>query len=139
MLLPEHAPHLGCRHRLLHTTRRVVDCFLINSPSFVFVSPCARVKAASEPQTIQPEPEFGSTMDNITVAKGRDASFTCVVLNLGSHRVRHFLPPECPVRLNDDDTADGSRFKCKRLFKSTDGNFNNDCHPPICVSTLFTA
>jgi len=32
-------------------------------------------------------PSFGSTMTNITVIKGRDASFTCVVLNIGVHRV----------------------------------------------------
>lgn len=32
-------------------------------------------------------PSFGSTMSNITVIKGRDASFTCVVLNIGVHRV----------------------------------------------------
>jgi hypothetical protein len=34
-----------------------------------------------------PAPSFGSTMENITVIKGRDASFTCVVLNIGPHRV----------------------------------------------------
>ena len=34
-----------------------------------------------------PSPSFGSTMENITVIKGRDASFTCVVLNIGPHRV----------------------------------------------------
>lgn len=26
-------------------------------------------------------------MENVTVIKGRDASFTCVVLNIGPHRV----------------------------------------------------
>lgn len=34
-----------------------------------------------------PAPSFGSTMENITVINGRDASFTCVVLNIGPHRV----------------------------------------------------
>jgi len=33
------------------------------------------------------EPSFGSVMENVTVIKGRDASFTCVVLNIGPHRV----------------------------------------------------
>jgi len=32
-------------------------------------------------------PAFGSTMTNVTVIKGRDTSFTCVVLNIGVHRV----------------------------------------------------
>lgn len=36
-------------------------------------------------------PSFGSTMENVTVIKGRDASFTCVVLNIGPHRVRVFF------------------------------------------------
>lgn len=35
----------------------------------------------------QPSPSFGSVMENVTVIKGRDASFTCVVLNIGPHRV----------------------------------------------------
>lgn len=35
-----------------------------------------------------PMPSFGSTMENVTVIKGRDASFTCVVLNIGPHRVK---------------------------------------------------
>ena len=43
------------------------------------------IKLAADQSTA--EPEFGTTMDNVTVIKGRDASFTCVVLNLGPHRV----------------------------------------------------
>ena len=37
------------------------------------------------------EPSFGALMENATVIKGRDVSFTCVVLNIGPHRVISLL------------------------------------------------
>lgn len=33
------------------------------------------------------EPDFVIPLENVTVAQGRDATFTCVVNNLGGHRV----------------------------------------------------
>uniref|UniRef100_A0ABD2VU95 Ig-like domain-containing protein n=1 Tax=Trichogramma kaykai TaxID=54128 RepID=A0ABD2VU95_9HYME len=33
------------------------------------------------------EPDFLNPMENVTVTKGRDAAFTCVVNNLGGYRV----------------------------------------------------
>ncbi|XP_017490579.1 PREDICTED: uncharacterized protein LOC108378787 [Rhagoletis zephyria] len=33
------------------------------------------------------EPDFVFPLENVTVAQGRDATFTCVVNNLGGHRV----------------------------------------------------
>ncbi|CRL01622.1 CLUMA_CG014425, isoform A [Clunio marinus] len=38
-------------------------------------------------QTNEQEPEFLQPLDNLTVTSGRDVSFTCVVNNLGQHRV----------------------------------------------------
>ena len=33
------------------------------------------------------EPDFVFPLENVTVAQGRDATFTCVVNNLGGYRV----------------------------------------------------
>lgn len=33
------------------------------------------------------EPDFLYPLENVTVAQGRDATFTCVVNNLGGYRV----------------------------------------------------
>ncbi|EDW36645.1 GL15978 [Drosophila persimilis] len=33
------------------------------------------------------EPDFVIPLENVTIAQGRDATFTCVVNNLGGHRV----------------------------------------------------
>lgn len=33
------------------------------------------------------EPDFVTPLDNVTIAQGRDATFTCVVNNLGGYRV----------------------------------------------------
>ena len=37
-------------------------------------------------------PEFIYPIDNITVAAGRDAQFTCVVNNLEGHKVCYYKP-----------------------------------------------
>ena len=37
-------------------------------------------------------PEFIYPIDNITVAAGRDAQFTCVVNNLEGHKVGYYKP-----------------------------------------------
>ncbi|KAL9929609.1 dpr-interacting protein lambda isoform 1-T5 [Glossina fuscipes fuscipes] len=45
------------------------------------------VFAQGHSQPDEPEPEFLSQLSNMTVAQGRDVSFTCVVNNLGQYRV----------------------------------------------------
>ena len=39
------------------------------------------------------EPDFLYPLENVTIAQGRDAMFTCVVNNLGGYRVSADLAP----------------------------------------------
>lgn len=43
------------------------------------------------------EPDFVFPLENVTVAQGRDASFTCVVNNLGGYRVSGSETPPARV------------------------------------------
>ncbi|XP_055381701.1 lachesin [Condylostylus longicornis] len=63
-------------------TKIVQFCFGIYA---IFISIC--VSAQGHNQGIEFEPDFLSTLDNLTVTQGRDISFTCVVNNLGQYRV----------------------------------------------------
>ncbi|KAK3922649.1 Striated muscle-specific serine/threonine-protein kinase [Frankliniella fusca] len=47
------------------------------------------------------EPEFQMPLRNQSIAQGRDAIFTCVVNNLGGHRVSGWDVVGKPFRLSD--------------------------------------
>jgi hypothetical protein len=46
------------------------------------------------------EPDFVFPLENVTVAQGRDATFTCVVNNLGGYRVSGETGSPARVRIS---------------------------------------